>query len=245
MPSQARGERDARLGAERAQAASTAAERLKAAYDHCGGVTEVSLLTGIPVRTLQNFTAKKPTTPGIDDLAIIARACNVSLNWLAGLTNEMPLGDPETIASAQAARPGLAPEFSLIPRLDVRASAGHGTLAVQEEESEFIAFRSDWLRRHGIDPGRTEMIEAAGDSMTPTIGDGDLLLVDRTFDRVVTSGIYVLVLEGMLHVRRVQTPGNGMIKLSPDNPRYDELVVHLGRDDLRILGLVRWVFRKP
>lgn len=134
--------------------------------------------------------------------------------------------------------------FSLVPRLDIRASAGPGAIAPSEQANDLVAFRSNWLRRLGINPRHARTLFASGDSMEPTIGDGDLLLVDESIDRVVDHGIYVVVYQGMVLVKRVQLRLDGTLVLKSDNVRYEEEVVPpTEHPDLRIAGRVRWYGR--
>jgi phage repressor protein C with HTH and peptisase S24 domain len=138
-------------------------------------------------------------------------------------------------------------ELSYIKRYDVRASAGPGALVAHEDlngGSQFLALRTAWLHQIGVNPGRAEVLIAVGDSMEPTIRDGDLLLIDRALDRVVDNGIYVLVLGGMVLVKRIQTLRDGSAVLKSDNQRYnDEVIPAHELPDLKVEGRVRWFGR--
>lgn len=85
---------------------------------------------------------------------------------------------------------------------------------------------------------------ADGDSMEPTIGHGDLLLVDEAIQHVATHGIYVVIYQGMVLVKRIQIRLDGTIVLMSDNTKYkDEVVKPSEAVDLRIGGRVRWFGR--
>ncbi|MEX0753232.1 MAG: helix-turn-helix transcriptional regulator, partial [Xanthobacteraceae bacterium] len=138
---------------------------------------------------------------------------------------------------------GVLTHFELVKRLEVRASGG-GALARSEESEEPVAFRADWLRRLGVSPRNARTMFAHGDSMEPTIGDGDLLLVDQSIDHIVDHGIYIVVYQGMVLVKRVQMRRDGTLVLKSDNPRYDEEVVpHSEAHDIHVAGRVRWYGR--
>ena len=69
--------------------------------------------------------------------------------------------------------------YIYIPRYDLTASAGPGSFVDWEPESEVIAVDRDWLRNElHVNPTTVNMIEVRGDSMQPTMMDGDTLLVD-------------------------------------------------------------------
>jgi phage repressor protein C with HTH and peptisase S24 domain len=210
------------------------AERLRQAVHSAGGNNHVASEARVPLSTLNTWLAAK-ADPKITKLARIARVCRVTLDYLAGAAR---------LEASPVSR--IDENFAVIPRLDVRASAGDGALPVPlNEDDEFLAFRSDWLRRQGVDPAKAELMTALGDSMEPTISDGDLMIVDRSFERIVSTGIYVIVLERMVHVRRAQIPMNGKLLLTPDNPRYQATTIDMQREQLIVLGLVRWVFGRP
>jgi hypothetical protein len=134
--------------------------------------------------------------------------------------------------------------FELIPRLDVQASAGSGALAADGAAADVVAFRGDWLRTLGINPRFARAIFARGDSMEPTINDGDLLLVDESIDHVLDHGIYVVVYQGMVLVKRVQLRRDGTLVLKSDNKNYDEEEVPPAEvADIHIAGRVRWYGR--
>lgn len=141
---------------------------------------------------------------------------------------------------------GIGPEFALIPRFDVQASAGHGVTVLEEIEIERIAFRLDWLREIGLDPEQCSMLTSRGDSMGDTIPDGSLMLVDRRPDQPIVSGcIYVIVLDGDLLVKRVSRNVDRTIDLISDNPIYPvQKITQTNLDGLRIAGRVFWVGRK-
>lgn len=151
--------------------------------------------------------------PGADKATKIAAAGSVLLDWL--LTGEGPM---------KADGPGTGAldlsEFRLIPRLDVQPSSGFGSLVAEEAAVEMLAFRSDWLRRVGINPDYAHVLTNKGDSNEPTIRDGDILLVDTSIDRVMDNAFYVVVYNGQALLKRVQIMLDGSIVLSSDNKNY-------------------------
>ena len=109
-----------------------------------------------------------------------------------------------------------------VPRLDVRASAGPGALGGEEAARGYIAFDPAWLRRVAGDPKRLSLIRVEGDSMVPTLGDGDEILVDTgDAGERLRDGIYVLRIEDALVVKRVaRNPAGARISIRSDNEAY-------------------------
>ena len=111
-----------------------------------------------------------------------------------------------------------------IPRLDVNASAGPGAIEAEEKRLGRIAFDSAWLRGLGLGGGRADrlsVIRVDGDSMTPTLSDGDEILVDREDGAgALRDGIYVLRIEDTLVVKRVSLGPGGRLSVRSDNEAY-------------------------
>jgi phage repressor protein C with HTH and peptisase S24 domain len=133
-----------------------------------------------------------------------------------------------------------------IPRLDIGASAGPGAFAGSEMPQSHIGFEEKWLRQlsRGGAP-RLSMISVSGDSMIPTLADGDDILVDQS-DGVAAlrDGIYVLRLDELLMVKRIAlSPAKGKVTIKSDNDAYPSWSdVELASID--VIGRVVWAGRK-
>src|SRR5690349_17675959 len=126
---------------------------------------------------------------------------------------ESLLGGPERAAGAMVS----------VPSLDVGASAGAGAFDGEERGEAHIAFAPAWLRRLARGkPEELSIIRVAGDSMAPTLADGDDILVDRGDGAErVRDGIYVLRIEGALVVKRLAVnPAARTVSVRSDNPAY-------------------------
>ena len=93
----------------------------------------------------------------------------------------------------------------------------------------------------GIDPADLILEIAVGELMTPTIRNGDMLLVDTT-DRIFSNfGIYVLEILGERIVKRVQRKLDGSLVLISDNATYEADQVPPGQvKDVTVIGRVVW-----
>lgn len=133
----------------------------------------------------------------------------------------------------------------LIPSYDVKASAGAGTNVEYDSVDQFLPFRASWLRDvSSCSPSDLTVICVRGDSMYPTLSDGDNILVDLTATETRREGIYVLRNGGDLHVKRVSlTPTEGRITIKSDNPMYESWE-DCDPADIDIVGRVVWVGRK-
>jgi phage repressor protein C with HTH and peptisase S24 domain len=167
----------------------------------------------------------------------------MSLTTINKLTDALPENidygdeDDDAIYSTQHAA---------VPRWDYRASAGQG-IQIQEgpEERDCLLFQRDWLEgiaSNGIDKLFALTIE--GNSMAPTLLDGDTILVDRAQTKPRGDGIYLLNVDGELLVKRLQrSMADGTWTIISDNQLYPS--EHgITPDLLDIEGRVRWIGRK-
>jgi phage repressor protein C with HTH and peptisase S24 domain len=133
-----------------------------------------------------------------------------------------------------------------IPRLDVGASAGHGSLANGEAAIGHIAFDPKWLRQIcPAGPSGLSFIRVQGDSMSPTLSDGDDILVDQSQGAErLRDGVYVLRRDDALMVKRLAlSPAPGRMTIKSDNPAYPEWP-DFELSTLDIIGRVVWARRR-
>ena len=127
-------------------------------------------------------------------------------------------------------------EWADVPRLPLGASAGSGALAGAELPVGQLRFSARWLKANGLNATMLSAIEVEGDSMDPTLRDGDEILVDRTV-RPLRAGIHVLRLDDVLLVKRVERAGDAL-RLISDNRAYPEIERDAG--EVEIVGRVVW-----
>lgn len=149
---------------------------------------------------------------------------------------ESALGAPEENSSpAQERR--VRSDWVDVPRLPLGASAGPGSLALEEMPIGAFRFGARWLRQQGLDPAMLSAIAVAGDSMEPTLRDGDEILVDRS-PRPLRDGIHVVRSGDALMVKRLDMGRPGTIALVSDNPAYRP--IELAPDEVEVIGRVVW-----
>jgi hypothetical protein len=132
-----------------------------------------------------------------------------------------------------------------IPVLNVDASAGFGAIAESETAHTRFGFDERWLAR--LTRARSaslSIIHVLGDSMEPTLSDGDEVLVDASDQGSrLRDGIYVLRADDALVVKRVTLkPGGRKITISSDNPAYPSWD-DVDRSEIQVVGRVIWFGR--
>ncbi len=157
--------------------------------------------------------------------------------------DEAELGAPprETVVTvgspAGAGAQSRGADWADIPRLPLGASAGPGTLAQDFAPIDRLRFSGRWLRQQGLEPAMLSVIEVEGDSMEPTLRDGDEILVDRS-QRPLRSGLHVIRLDDVLLVKRLEPGPAGTLLIISDNPAYPRMQRPLA--DVAVLGRVVW-----
>lgn len=162
---------------------------------------------------------------------------------VAMLTQRRPLDLP----AHTEARP-LDPEFTTVRVHEASVAAGPGRENGAEDVVGHLAFRSDWLRRIGVRPDRAVVARVEGDSMTPTIHHGDVVLIDTARAGVPAKlrqpkdtrppPIYALVDDGQARVKRLELAAPGTLALLSDNPATPPDFRPLDR--VSIIGRVLW-----
>lgn len=134
-----------------------------------------------------------------------------------------------------------------LPFLDIEAAAGAGAVnPVYEITKSVISFERSFLRGLGALPDSCKIISARGDSMSPTIPDGALIVIDHSQRDVVNGWISVVNVCGDLLVKRVRRRLDGTVELVSDNPIYPVEAVGPDRaDQLIVIGRVVYFCRAP
>jgi len=130
----------------------------------------------------------------------------------------------------------------LIPVVDVQLSAGGGADNAEFVITRFkIPFQRYWLRDNGLHPDDVRVMKVKGDSMRPTMNDGDSVLVDITKKTVRDDKIYALATHKGALIKRLQVTVDGSLRIISDNPSHREEVVGPdSQEHVVIIGEVVW-----
>jgi len=239
------------------------------------GLTQQALadLVGVSKGTISQWESGD-YSPGGQNLLNLAKSLAVSPDWLISgkeLTKSIGL-DPEGVGMKAAAlsqmmtgeprqpypktpeqpatgAPAFSDEYALIPVYDVKAAAGHGATVQTEDVVDTLVFKREWIHQTlHANPNDLYLIAVQGESMTPTLHPGDMILVDRRTESTIgADGVYVLRMGDSLLVKRVQRLPGRTLRISSDNPAYQSFELPLDSandDDLAIIGRVVWAGRR-
>lgn len=133
-------------------------------------------------------------------------------------------------------------EFVLIPCYQATASMGPGEELTDEDQiNGHLAFKSIWLQKRRLNPRFLTVIDAVGDSMHPTISNGDVLLVDLRQKEPIDNRIFVLRMDDQLYAKRLHTRPNHTLNIQSDNPLSPPFDLDLEETTgVAIIGRVIW-----
>ena len=133
--------------------------------------------------------------------------------------------------------------LSIPVRGDVYASMGYGVTIYDEKQTGTYQISGKLANDLGINPQKTEMIFASGDSMLPTIVGGDSLLVDLNRKEIYDGRIYCVRIDGQLYAKRLQKIPPTKIIVISDNQKYQSFEIDFSKQidfDFEIIGEIRW-----
>lgn len=139
-----------------------------------------------------------------------------------------------------AAELGLA----LIDEIDLALGMGATYMDGAFEVRGLAPFRIEWLR--GLYEGplsALKVVRGRGDSMEPTIRDGDIVLIDTSSQRLTEQDMIWAVSYGELGmIRRLRQLPSGAVLMSPDNPVVRPTEAH--DEEMYIMGRVIFIGRR-
>lgn len=193
------------------------------------GLTQIELARrmGVNPNTISQYKTGERTPP-MDRLEDLVEALGVSL--------------PEFFACKDETKPDIV----FIERVKAKPMAGLGGLETDGDAEGFYSFHSNFIARKRGTPKSMKIFEVTGDSMTPTLADSDLIMVNLA-DKDVRSGyIYLMRMEEELMVKRLENRPGGILLIRSDNPDYEDIPVSKNDPtvDIEVFGRMVWSCRE-
>ncbi len=133
--------------------------------------------------------------------------------------------------------------FDFVPMAEARLSAGGGSFVLSEASKEHYPFRRDWLQKVATAVRNLVIMRVVGNSMDPTIMDGDIIMLDRGRPGIFTGQIYALGIDDNISIKRLELMAGTNVRIISDNksqyPAYE-----IDRVTIRILGQIIWFARQ-
>ncbi|MBT5027877.1 MAG: helix-turn-helix transcriptional regulator [Nitrospina sp.] len=201
---------------------------------------ELANILKISLPTMNHYESGK-RAPNSELLSQIAKTLDCDPGWL--LTGEGQ-AEKKGAHSSEPMSSSTLNDFVLVPRYNIEASAGGGSVIHSEQIVDHLAFKASWVSKElGADPKNLLLIHSIGDSMEPTLRSGDLLLVDRNKGRMKGDGIYLINFDDGLMVKRLEWMMDGTVVIRGDNANVsrEQKLTAIEMEKLHLLGRVVWV----
>jgi phage repressor protein C with HTH and peptisase S24 domain len=135
-------------------------------------------------------------------------------------------------------------QFTFIPRYDAQLSAGEGVFNEHAEPIDHLAFSHAWMGQHQLSADKAILVSIKGDSMMPTLGTGDLVLIDKKKTNIINGKVYAFNdIDGGSKVKRLEVIPDVAVIIRSDNPE-EETIYRKGTDmnivSKSIIGQVVW-----
>lgn len=170
-----------------------------------------------------------PGAPPVDSSGLPASPAGPGSPALGGRVAEPPLFTPQSLDD---------PAYYRVPWLEARASMGGGSLEVSREVKSYLSFRRDWLLSKGS-IGNMVVVSVQGDSMSPTIPDGSVVLVNEFSGAPPIHGkIYLVCYRDELFIKRLKVRDGRAVGLLSD---FDGSEIPIKKSEyFNIIGRAIW-----
>lgn len=184
-------------------------------------------VAGVSIQLLRRILTEE-SDPPLQAVLNLARPMGISLDWIVSGEGDMYETQPRAVAEAQA-NPTSANMVAF-------------TLAGTDVQ---MAFSRTWIKQQlQVSADSLELMQVPGDSMEGTLSSRDVVLVNKA-DTQPANGLFVLRLDGVLDVRRLQRLPGSKLKVSGSNEAYDpfELDLTQATPGFEIVGKLVWYGR--
>ena len=205
--------------------------RLRLIMQQFGSVADLARAVGVSDNAIYKWVTGRGN-PGMLSLVNLAKAAGVSVEWLATGRGQPLKARPETRTEPSA---NLVKPPTVSPR-----RAGNKAGLSSPQLVDYLNFKPEWLKRiFNTEVQDVALIEVVGDSMSPTIDDGDLVVADTRETRFKSDGIYVIRNGDDLSIKRVQREPDGKLTVRSDNQAYHTMTI--APNALNFVGRVLWM----
>ncbi len=229
---------------------NTFSERLNAAMNSQGlSQAQLAEMVGISQPAIQKMTSGK--TKGSRKMVELASALKVRPEWLSSGIGEMrPPGAEEPSNVRESSLKAVVwddqqtndDEFVALPLLNISLSAGNGSCALEESTGFSLVFRRYYLKKMGVPERAAKLVRVVGQSMEPTLHDGDVVGVNTQDTNIRDGKTYAICQADLLRVKTLIATPTSVIIRSINREEYPDEV--MGREEfhrtVRIIGRVFW-----
>ena len=184
---------------------------------------------GFPRQTLYNMVSGQKI-PGMETLRRFRDETGKPIGWLLGEDMLYPAAN-----SGEQTATSDSEQFVYITRYPRNGDDEHVTMA----------FRRYWVEKYlHANPAELIVLRVDDDVMEGTFNRADNVLINTNVQGPVKDGLYALLINDVMVIRRVQALPNNTIRVMPDNPRYPSFEATLAEGSgVAIAGVPVWYSR--
>lgn len=184
---------------------------------------------GVSVQVMKNRIYKE-RIPDVEDTLKLMAVLGTTVEEFFGVDIQLP---PKVVVESAA-------DTEKIPVFEQFFSCGKGQYVPETEYiNGYIAIPED-LKTKRFE-GHLAASKIRGDSMEPTIFNGDTVICDDLGYQ--EDGIYAIIFEGQGFVKRLQRVAGG-VRIISDNQAYEAMFAKNDTEELKIIGKVHYVLHK-
>ncbi len=191
---------------------------------------EFSKILNIPDRTLGSYEREERKVSA-ELLEVLITQLKLSPDWL--FTGEGEMYSSKT-----------GDDFIKIPILgEVECTISPNCYLDNKKPESHISIPEALLNQTNANIKTSHILKVKGDSMEPNILDGDKVLADSSKKQILNNKIYIIRIEDILTIKRLQKLPKGVIKVTSDNKEYDSYTLKPDEDNYEVYAQVLWLSR--
>lgn len=199
-------------------------------------------MTDIQVRLLSGKLSNGQVSMLIDLRAAISEAGGRRKGKVE-TSNVVPI-QSKTGADADTFNPD---EHDLIRQSTAKIAAGHGEQNTHVDIDRELAFKKTWIKRKRLNPAALIVAYASGSSMSPSIEDGDAVLIDTATKELKNGKVFAFKDGDREDIIKRAVKEKGVWLLRSDNPdksipEHQDMpfVDEEGQQRFEIVGMAHW-----
>lgn len=221
------------------------AKRLKLARESAGFKTASDFAKAMQIQPVTYRAYESGQNSYVKYAHQFAGRLRVSARWLIEgdpQDQEAMREDDRADTEMEAAAKSLG--LALVPQLELGYSMGGGSVFSEYRHTGFVPFHRDWLAAFAKGAFADLFVARGdGDSMQPTLLDGDIVLIDTAQKRIEQQDRIWAISYGELGmIKRVRRLPSGAYRIMSDNPTVPP--IDAVDDEMHVVGRVVWIGRR-
>lgn len=213
--------------------------RIKAGYESAAAFAERLSMSDVTYRSYENGQV------GYAKHAVrFGKLLGVSADWLIG-GGPVPDGADKQLKITKSADDLIAElGIAMVRQVDISYAMGDGAVIEDYPDTGKIPFDLNFMSLLGVrNPDKVFVCRGDGDSMSPTIFGGDIVMVDTSRTRITMQDqIWALAVAGAGMIKRIRPLPNNKILVLSDNPLVPDQ--EYDSEDVFVVGRVIWIGRR-